>query len=87
MGLINLSSNNKVKIIFIKSFIWAFPFLYQERGGLFASIFSKKKRIYAAIPNVAFTLKENLSDFIRLSQKTIELSTDVTSAFVAMVFY
>jgi|GEM_PF-5202159 len=50
---LNLSSINKNK--FLKSFIGAFPFLKKERGGLSASIFSKKKRIYASIPNAAFT--------------------------------
>jgi len=40
-------------------FIWAFPFLEKEKGGLSASIFSKQKRIYAAIPNAAFAMKKN----------------------------
>jgi len=39
----------------------AFPFLKKERAGLFASIFSKKKRIYAAIPYAAFTMKDKFS--------------------------
>jgi len=39
-------------------FIWAFPFLKKESVGLSASIFSKKKRIYAAIPNAVLAIKE-----------------------------
>ena len=46
----------------------------QKGGGLFASIFSKQKRIYAAIPNAKFTMKAPLGynyNFFRKKQYTL----------------
>jgi len=53
-----LTSINKVKIICLRPIIGAFPFLKKERAGLFASIFSKKKRIFATIPYAMIKMKE-----------------------------
>jgi hypothetical protein len=51
----NVSTNNIEFIFSVKNLIFLGVSLSEkERGGLYVSIFSKQKRIYAAIPNANF---------------------------------
>jgi hypothetical protein len=43
--------------------------LKEESGGLSASIFSKKKRISASIPNAAFSMKRKFQPLLALAKK------------------
>jgi hypothetical protein len=65
---------------------------WPEAGGLYASIFSKQKRIYAAIPNAAKFHQQNIIYYehcllpVILDNKEIEISKKMSFFLSKIVF-